>query len=129
MKMLQGHVSGICCSDTSPLVNCYYHNCATPILGTLRPRDKSHGVQLVELFGTRRGDKTLQGCHVPQCVLHTFLSLLHVAATCHCYMIASVNQQHFEKCKDENPTWVQSMLPTDEAASGAATRVFRNQTY
>ena len=27
----------------------------------------SHGVQLVELHGTRRGDKTLQGCHDPSC--------------------------------------------------------------
>ena len=27
----------------------------------------SHGVQLVELHGTGRGDKTLKGCHDPSC--------------------------------------------------------------
>ena len=57
MKMLRGRVSGTCC----------YSNCVTPILGTFCLRDKLHGVQLIELHRTRRGDKTLQGCHDPSC--------------------------------------------------------------
>ena len=58
-----------------------------------------HGVQLVELHGTRRGDKMSPKLvlhnydsmlHVPQCVLYKVLSLLHVAATCPCYMTLRV---------------------------------------
>ena len=29
-EMLRVHVPGICCSDMSPRVNCYFYNCATP---------------------------------------------------------------------------------------------------
>ena len=65
--MLRGHVSGTCCSDKSPHVNGRYHNCATSVLGTFCSREMSHGDQLVELHGTRRGDKRLQGCHDSAC--------------------------------------------------------------
>ena len=55
MKMLRVYVSGICCSDMS------------------------HEVQLVELNGTRRGDKI-----TPKLVLHNYKSISSHEGTCRC---------------------------------------------
>ena len=63
----------------SPRVNGYFYNCATPIWGSFCPRNVSHEVQLVELHGTRRGNKV-----TPKLVLHNYKSIISHEGTCRC---------------------------------------------
>ena len=69
------HVPGTCCSDMAPLVNSFTF--ATPIWAYFVPVKMSQKVQLVEVHGTRRGDKTLQRWHKTSCVR----LVIRVAAT------------------------------------------------
>ena len=73
-KLAHENVAGTCPRDMLQrhVPSCklipFYLNCATPIWGIYCPRDMSHKIPLAELHGTRRGDKTLQRCHVTSSV-------------------------------------------------------------
>ena len=73
-KMLQVHVSGLCCSDMPPRVNWCFSNCATPIWGWFCPCAVSH-----EVAATYPWNMYMQHFHV--CANVVILSLLHVPTT------------------------------------------------
>lgn len=93
LKMLQVHVPTDMLQHMSPRVSWYFYTCATPIWGVFSRRDVSHEVQRDELCDMSRGQNVpaIRPCHMsPQCALHMFLSMQHVAVLCPCNMTPCV---------------------------------------
>ena len=91
--MLQGQVTAICCSDNNMCSARWGDMWQGRVAGIFCPQDMSHRVHLVELHGSRRGDKIS-----PKLVWHKYKSISSQEGTCRCNISVGPVPATFSSC-------------------------------